>query len=397
LATAVDPIPRSAPPDSPAPRSSRSSSSRGSPARSSSASTSRHVPPGDAPAAGSKVVWFSLDPRTGEVTAYPEAVNRRLEGVYLAGGDREVLLAGLGGVFESIIVDLGSSDQQPSQLNPLTGGRRDVRRLLVPDGTPTTVVHIIKARGWRLAEFPVSDLTEERMLRILQDASPVAGSVGRAGSWRAGGCFDPVADKEARLAAARACDQAGLVGLWEWCRTLDYDPASVAADMWGNYGDEQDAVIEAAYRAGAPNVQISVGIRNYEIQFRGASGGRQEDKAMRKRRLIRRRAVTKEQRATSLEGPTAETNENPELADQECAICCIPFAETAAVPVVRLPECGHVFHGACIQHIADRQGTCPFCRAQVDWVTALTPQARVLAPPTPSMTNCCGAVYMDQV
>lgn len=312
-----------------------------------------------------------MDPRSGEVSTYPPPVTERLEAAYCNGGDSEVRLAGLGGVFECLIVDLGRDSESPTQFNPLTGGRRDVRRLELAQESTQVSVHVIRERGWRVADFPVPNLTEERLL-LLHGDTPKGGDTGRGCRH---GATDDTGEKE-RLAAAEECDREGLVALWEWCRVPASAPDDVPPDMWGVYGEEQDRAIELAFRAGASGVQISVGIRNYEVTFRGANGGRQEDKAMRKRRLVRRRAVTHEQREEALNAAANETNENPELADGECAICCTAFAETAAVPVVRLPGCGHCFHGACVQHIADKRGTCPFCRAEVDWKVALTPQAR---------------------
>lgn len=316
-----------------------------------------------------------MDPRAGEVAAYPAHVAERLEAAYLAGGGREVRLAGLGGVFECITIDLGTDDQSATQFNPMTGGRRDVRRAVVDEDQDEVEVHVVRERGWRLVDVAVPDLTEPRILRLGHRASAGGGGEdGRGARPRGGPPVDPVAEREARLAAAESCDRAGLVGLWEWCRIPATEGDEVPQDMWGVYGEDQDSAIEEAFRSGAPSVALSIGIRSYEVTFRGASGGRQEDKAMRKRRLVRRRQATATEREAALGAAACETNE--ETADGECAICCASFAETAAVPVVRLPDCGHCFHGACVQHIADRQGTCPFCRAEVDWAAALMPQAR---------------------
>lgn len=306
-------------------------------------------------------MWFSLDPRGGEVSQYPRGVIERLEAAHLAGGSHEVRLTGLGGLFECIVIDLGAGTQH----NPLTGGKRDVRRLVVRDDATEARVNVYRDRGWRIAENPVVEVTEERVLR-LRAADDEAG----------GGDADEVEGREQRLAAAAACKRDGLVGLWEWCRVPAAEPEGVPRDMWGVYSEEQDRAIEEAFCVGSPGVCVTIGIRNYEVTFCGTSGGRQEDRGMRKRRLVRRRLVQPAQREAELCAAVRETNADPELADSECAICCASFAETAAIPVVRLPGCGHCFHGACVQHLADMRGTCPFCRAEVDWVTALAPCAR---------------------
>lgn len=324
-------------------------------------------PAGEPAGEGQRPVWFSLDPRSGEVSAYPQPVNERLETCWLSGGDREVRLVGFGGVFENIVVDLGGGDMLPSQRNTRTGGKRDVRRLGVPEEQMEICVHVKQDRGWRMAEEAVVDQTEERTLR-LHGGSLASGE--DHVNWPRRSGVDLAAERELRLATAGACDRAGLVGLWEWCRIPAADPDSVPADMWGVYGHEQDCAIELAFRAGSPSVQITVGIRNYEISFFGASYGKQEDKKARKRRLVRRQMVSEEKRRDALTGVVAS-----EMADGECGICCESFSDTLAVPVVRLPGCGHSFHGACVQHIADKRGPCPFCRAKVDWRNAMMPQA----------------------
>jgi len=322
-------------------------------------------PPGEAAGEGLRPVWFSLDPRSGEVSAYPQPINERLETCWLSGGDRDVRLAGLGGVFENIIVDLGGGDVLPTQRNTRSGGKRDVRRLCVPEEQQETRVHVKQDRGWRMAE-EAADQTEERVLRL--HGGPLASREDQV-HWPRRSGVDEAAERELRLATARACDRAGLVGLWEWCRIPASDPDGVPADMWGVYSDEQDSAIELAFRAGSPSVQITIGIRNYVITFFGESYGKQEDKAMRKRRLVRRQMVSQEKRQDALTAVAKVATE-----EAECGICCESFADTPAMPVVRL-SCGHAFHGACVQHIADKRGPCPFCRAKVDWRDAMTPQA----------------------
>merc|ERR1712211_171665 len=95
----------------------------------------------------------------------------------------------------------------------------------------------------------------------------------------------------------------------------------------------------------------------------GAGFARQVDEVLHKRRLVRRRMTMQQECLRALE-PAA-----PEVArgQESCPICCVDFAESAAMPVLELPGCQHVFHTACAQQLADNGSTCPCCRAEVDW------------------------------
>ena len=48
-------------------------------------------------------------------------------------------------------------------------------------------------------------------------------------------------------------------------------------------------------------------------------------------------------------------------------MCLDAFATTPEMPALDLP-CGHAYHAACVQMVADARGPCPLCRAPVaDW------------------------------
>merc|ERR1712196_400063 len=111
----------------------------------------------------------------------------------------------------------------------------------------------------------------------------------------------------------------------------------------------QNDDIEQAFRTQKPSIVISVGIRSYTIAFGPEQGfSRQVDSLLKKKRLVRRRLVSQEDCERLLQ-PAA-----PSVAygEDTCAICCIEFFETASMPVVRLPRCGHTFHSACVQQLA---------------------------------------------
>lgn len=314
---------------------------------------------------------------------YPPEVAARLESAR-ALGPRDVPLAGLGGIFEELHVELVEGDPTSStavQRSPVTGGRRDVRRVEVPADATEVAIHVVRERAWRIADFSVPGVTEERRTAL----GPMAGS-GAAGRWPRGPhdgghhAVDDSRELEARAASVAGADAAGLVGLWEWCRLAEWPghggENSVPPDMWGAYSAEQNRDIEVAFRAGQRSVAVSIGIREYEILFEGNDRGRQVDRGLKKRRFVRRRQVKpEEQEAAFRAAVEAVAKADPALADGECAICCTTFSETPAIPVVRLPSCGHHFHGACVQHLADKGSRCPFCRAEVDWAEALAPHA----------------------
>lgn len=139
-------------------------------------------------------------------------------------------------------------------------------------------------------------------------------------------------------------------------------------EQWGIYNEEENTKIEAAFVAGQPSVLVSVGIRAFEIVFTGTDSAKQVDSTLGKSRLVRRRLVT-----------VAEWNDATNKASKtvkgECAVCCEEFAATPTLPIVNLPRCGHFFHRACVQALADQHKSCPLCRGNVDWHVALTSES----------------------
>jgi len=338
-------------------------------ASSSSSSGAPAAAGGAADAAVAGVVWASLDPRKGELQVYPREVACRLEAAHrrtCAGRRRAVALQGLGGIYEDACVEMGG-DEAPVQRT--SKGRRDVRRLEVPQNASGVQVSVIPSRTWRIAEIAVPGVTEDRFAPVspaqlvsVEEHDP-----------------DPAASARQRKAAVQQQEADGLVALWEWCRAHGpKDPADLPPEAWGIYGEEHEEAIETAFREGKPTVAICIGIRTYDLIFSGIDGGKQVDRALNKRRLVRRRTMRPEERDAVLRAASeAFAADNADVVEGECAVCFADFAETPAIPVVRLAECGHCFHGACVQEIADRNDPCPLCRSVVDWRAAL----RALADP----------------
>jgi hypothetical protein len=168
-----------------------------------------------------------------------------------------------------------------------------------------------------------------------------------------------------------------LVPQWEWCQkderqhdAIDYLDSG-AAD-WGVYGETQNSEIEVAFQAGHSMVEVSVGIRIYQIIFDfkdfGKSGMVQRDHKWGAHcavRAVRRRLVNPQTRIADLCALKAIATKRFE--DKACAVCMQAFADTPTMPVASLPGCGHHLHTACTQRLADQQSDCPLCRTKVDW------------------------------
>lgn len=301
------------------------------------------------------VVWVSIDPRVGTINVYPRAVAERLEAEHERHGPLvrvSVPLAGCGGFFEGASVDFGGGEP-PTQKT--TRGKRDVRRVEVPAGASRINFNVVFSRAWRIADEAQPGITQERYAEVSRDSIVCVD----------GGDDSSAADE--RSQAVKAGDAAGLVSLWEWSRL----PELEASASWGLYGEEQGSLIENAFREGKRSVEVSVGIRNYEVVFEGSEGGKQVDRALHKRRLVRRRLVAPNRRDAELRAAAEAVAETAGDAEGECAVCFADFVETPTMPIARLVECGHLFHCACVQEIADKGDPCPLCRGAVDWKKAL--------------------------
>lgn len=317
--------------------------------------------PRDARSGSARVVWLSIDPRSGQVHLYPTEAVARLERAHQAGTAVQVPLAGLGGHLEQVVVDVGMFGH-PVQRNPLTHGKRDVRRLEVPLGAVELTVSVHKERAYRITDTVIPGVTEERTVSLSAGSENIGTHIGEP--------KERAPQDWAQQVAAAA--QPGTVGLWEWCRSARFDGlTSVPDSCWGVYGGEQNEEIEAAFLRGEPSVAVCIGIRSYSIVFDTVASGRQVDHQFRKKRHIRRRVMTLGQRAEVLRAAVeALGTQDSNMVDEDCAICFSSFSGTPHMPVVRT-RCGHCFHGACVQHQADQQSTCPLCRADVDWAVVM--------------------------
>ncbi|CAK9057563.1 Hypothetical protein SCF082_LOCUS30865, partial [Durusdinium trenchii] len=157
------------------------------------------------------------------------------------------------------------------------------------------------------------------------------------------------------------------MALWQWCQQLHVTPAQserVQDCFWGIYNEQQNRQIEEAYQSGERQIEITVGVRQYQVVFGPPGFARQEDPRLRKRRLMRRQWLSPEhfQRRMTQDQPATTARDQ-----EECILCLCDFADTAHMPVVELPECKHVFHRACAQQLVDARGRCPCCRSEVDW------------------------------
>eukprot|EP00438_Fugacium_kawagutii_P026579 Skav212410 [mRNA] locus=scaffold469:152722:155050:- [translate_table: standard] len=99
--------------------------------------------------------WISIDPRTGELSQYPEAAAYRRR-------ERQVRLSGLGlgSVYETLVVDLGGPGEPPIQKR-VGGGKRDVRRFEIRPGSSEVHVQVLRDRYWRICDESVPGVTQE--------------------------------------------------------------------------------------------------------------------------------------------------------------------------------------------------------------------------------------------
>lgn len=291
------------------------------------------------------LLWISIDPRSGNIIPYPKEVSRLLE----AARQRGDACVSLGSRFFDAHVELG-----PAPMQRTGRGSRDVRRFSLPSPTEPIRLHVAHTRHrWRIVEAD-ADNAEERVASLPEE---VLGSAELSES------VTPPAE-----ASPRPQEDDTEMGLWQWCKALQVAPGQaefLEETEWGLYGEEQNTAIEAAYRAGHEQVDITVGVRQYQIVFGPEKGfAQQKDPRLRKRRLVRRRGVHSDELRRRLEEAVPVRTERDQ---DECMLCLIEFSASPQMPVVELPDCRHVFHRACAQQLMDTDGRCPCCRRSVDW------------------------------
>lgn len=299
------------------------------------------------------VTWLSLDPKEGRIDFYPECVARQLEKAF-ATGARQGFEVNLGpSFFNALVVGDGRNFKQR------TGrGSRDVRRIEIkPD---VARVHLLVSRD---KDYRIVDASARGAERRMADV-PLEVLVAKGGD-----AADLLTPGFAGNPALEAED-ANLAALWEWCGKVDaraVNAHTVPNEEWGVYGEENNKLIEDAQQKQMPYAEITVGIRTYKIIFGPEKNfARQEDTTLRKRRLVRRRLLPVEDYAAAFQAPASA------IPEGECAICFADFEDTAALPVLKLPGCGHLFHTACLTQIADTGKPCPLCRSEVDWASVLS-------------------------
>lgn len=293
------------------------------------------------------VVWVSIDPRSGQIFPYPKEVSQLLE-LGLKRGDAAV---SLGDSFFGATVELSDGNFQQRTAR----GGRDVQRLLLRRPEETVTLWVRQGRyRWSVVDAGTAG-SQERVASMPEEA------------------VDLSKLEEQREREPPPPDDREGIALWQWCHELHVTPAQaehLEDCFWGIYTEQQNSQIEEAYQGAERQVEITVGVRQYQVVFGPIPGfARQEDQRLRKRRLMRRRWVSEEDFRRRM---TQDLPASTEREQEECILCLCDFAETAHMPVVELPECKHVFHRACAQQLVDARGRCPCCRAEVDWAFLAT-------------------------
>jgi len=292
-----------------------------------------------------------------------------------------------GATVESIMGEEPKAIQRSMQ-----GGRRDARRMVIHSGQRYVTLSLAQdaARRWRICDLSMDDVTVGRthslpvMHHNLVDSGNLTHST-RSSSARGTQHGLPVlhTTPEERIAAWREGERQGLVALWEWCQLAGMKQALEAPPaLWSVYSEGQNNEIEQAFRTGEERAPICVGMRSYDIVFLSSIYAQQVDSTYRKRRLVRRSLMTTVQlhEAFATSALAMETLSQSVTIDQEmCPICCEYFQDTRLQPVAKLLDCGHVFHAACVQVLADRNSTCPACRSAVRWEETMSTALALMA------------------
>mmetsp|Transcript_55448 Transcript_55448/g.154514 ORF Transcript_55448/g.154514 Transcript_55448/m.154514 type:complete len:332 (-) Transcript_55448:280-1275(-) len=316
-----------------------------------------------------RAVWLFIDPRSGTVSAYPSPAAERLEEARSA-GTPTVSLAGCGHGLAGVVVQLTDPPQQLT-----TRGQRDVRRMEIPAGTAD--IHILTAweGAWRIEDVAIEAFADTALMsseRAIIEQTLAVSEDQMVDAAEAVASDDPSTQASSSQEGAPPVLFAGaedeFVGLWEWCLVAGVGDAEGVPDMyWGVYSEAQNESIEAAFLDGASEVEVTIGVQSYTIFFDRQGGGQQVDASCRKVRRVRRRCLHPREKELALRCASEAATAACKNVEGDCAICFADFADTPAMPVVHLPGCGHRFHGACVQQQADSHGTCPLCRADVDW------------------------------
>jgi len=233
---------------------------------------------------------------------------------------REVSLRGLGGIYNAAFVELErTSSGRPEQRT--RRGKRDVRRFEVPKGQREIIIRVFKEARWHIADEDV-DGTEERRAELLgHELIPPAEIPGTRRN------EDAAARLKVRAEAIAASEAAGQVGVWEWCRSIlaadDFAKLrQLPPEKWGTYLESQNAEIEEAFCAGKQSAKVVIGIRTFEIVFENGEFAKQVDHKMKKRRHVRRRLVSPQERDGMFKNVVPSNEDVSGDEERECAICC---------------------------------------------------------------------------
>lgn len=206
-------------------------------------------PPAPAPAVVAPLwaVWLTVDPRNGDLAAYPGHVARQLEAAMVA-GETDV---DLGTSFHGAKVQL-----EPRLLQRTARGSRDVARVEAIDRNQVVSLHVAKGADWRITakDAPGADL---RKLVVGSDDAVRAGA--------------PTLHAAAPAAALGPAPATPVAAAWaaavrrRWVTWLSVDPRSGSLVF---YPAAVAQLIEAARKAGKDAVDLGDAFYNAKVELR---------------------------------------------------------------------------------------------------------------------------------
>ncbi len=112
------------------------------------------------------------------------------------------------------------------------------------------------------------------------------------------------------------------------------------------------------------SIDLQLGLRNYKINISNTDCYHEQVDVQRHRKRVVRRVLLPQNTIINKRSLLQQRVKDFK-SDDECALCYENFIDTPHM-LTRTLECGHIFHGACVQPvILNEFPRCPLCRQQI--------------------------------